>query len=86
MHQIIRAHVEAFKNTYSLNIESDKALEKFVNYSIFRNFSLDNISPDDLSYEGDDPGIDGVFFFLEDMYISSVEELEETVKKQEEGY
>lgn len=82
MHQIIRAHVEAFKNTYSLNIESDKALEKFVNYSIFRNFSLDNISPDDLSYEGDDPGIDGVFFFLEDMYISSVEELEETVKNK----
>jgi hypothetical protein len=33
----------------------------------------------ELIYEGDDPGIDGVMTFIDDMYVSSVEEVEEAM-------
>ena len=38
------------------------------------------MSPNDLVYEGDDPGLDGVMIFLDDQYVSSPEEIDLILK------
>lgn len=42
----------------------------------------ENVDPSELTYTGADPGIDGVMIFIDDVYVSSVEEAEESFKKK----
>lgn len=80
MHKVVKAHLNGFQARHSISDDDSKQFEAFVNYSIFRSFCAENVDPKDLVYEGDDPGIDGVMVFIDDTYVSSVEEVAEAFK------
>lgn len=77
MHRVVQSHLSDFKNKHSIDRDESKSFEAFVNYAAFRTLSAEAIDPNDLIYDGDDPGIDGVMVFLDDAYISSPEEVED---------
>lgn len=77
MHRVVKSHLDDFIEKFSVNLPDSRAFEAFVAYSAFRKLSADNIDPKDLIYEGDDPGIDGLSIFLDDSYVSSVDEVAE---------
>ncbi len=78
MHAVVTAHLNSFSEKFGIVADRDKVLEAFAAYSILREFSSDQVNPSDLTYEGDDPGIDSILIFIDDTYISSVEEVSET--------
>lgn len=80
MHRVVKSHLDDFENKYSVSDQESKQFEAFLNYAIFRSQSAANIEPRELVFEGDDPGIDGVMIFIDDSYVSSVEEVEEVMK------
>lgn len=75
MHRVVKSHLADFSDKFTIKLPEDRAFEAFLNYSAFRGISADGISPVDLIYDGDDPGIDGVMMFLDDSYVSSPEEV-----------
>jgi hypothetical protein len=77
MHRVVKAHVADFQGKFSIVGEESKQFEAFVNYAIFRSFCAKNVDPKDLVYDGDDPGIDGVMIFVDDVYVSSIEEVDD---------
>ncbi|MFP2872596.1 AIPR family protein [Acetobacter tropicalis] len=77
MHRIVKSHLDDFKEQYSITGTEDRIFESFLNFSIFRKFCLNNIDPNVLRYDGEDPGIDGVMIFIGDEYVSSPEEVQE---------
>lgn len=81
MHRVVRSHLVDFKRRFNITQCDDKSFEAFVNYSVLRSYSEDHVAPEDLIYDGDDPGIDGVMFFVDGAYISSVDELEDVINK-----
>jgi hypothetical protein len=81
VHRVIQQHLKDFQNRFELHNAQSKDFESFVNYCLLRTCSGDAISPDSLSYEGEDPGIDGMMFFVNDAYVSSVDELSDVFKK-----
>ncbi|SHO66572.1 AIPR protein [Pseudoxanthobacter soli DSM 19599] len=80
MHRVVRAHLDDFQVKHAVSDNQSKQFEAFLNYAIFRTHCAENIEPRDLVYEGDDPGIDGVMIFVDDSYVSSVEEVEEALR------
>ncbi|MGR3715144.1 MAG: AIPR family protein [Thermohalobaculum sp.] len=76
MHLVVKSHFENFLQKFPTSHEETKAFEAFVNYCLFNKFSSDSVNPYDLIYDGDDPGIDGVMIFADDIYISSVDEVD----------
>lgn len=80
MHRVISGQLKSFNEKFEINEVDTKSLEAFVNYILLREMTADNVSPSDLIYEGDDPGIDGVMIFLDDQYVSSPEEIEVNLK------
>lgn len=76
MHRVVKSHLDDFQKKHSVSDQESKQFEAFVNYVIFRNHCAENIEPRDLVYDGDDPGIDGVLIFIDDSYVSSIEEIE----------
>jgi hypothetical protein len=81
MHRVVQSHLVDFKRRFGITRPDDKSFEAFVNYSVLRSYSEDQVAPEDLIYDGDDPGIDGVMFFVDGAYISSVDELEDELNK-----
>lgn len=77
MHRIAKHHMSDFANQFEVSGDESKKFEAFVNYSIFQNFCFDSIDPDDLVYDGPDPGIDGFMTFVDGAYVSSVEEVDD---------
>lgn len=77
MHRVVQAHVRDFNKSHSVSDDEATAFEAFVSYSVLRSFSSDVVSPADLIYDGDDPGIDGLLFIVDDIYVSSVDEIED---------
>lgn len=77
MHRVVEAHLADFQKKYDVSSDETKQFEAFLNYVIFQLHSADNIDPNDLIYDGDDPGIDGVMIFVDDQYVSSVDEVDE---------
>lgn len=77
VHRVVQSHLKDFCSKYSITKDEAKSFEAFVNYSAFRELCAESIDPSDLIYEGDDPGIDGVMIFLDDVYVSSSEEVED---------
>jgi hypothetical protein len=43
--------------------------------AVFRTHSAENVDPRDLVYDGDDPGIDGAMIFIDDAFVSLVDEV-----------
>lgn len=82
MHRVVQSHLQDFASQYGLELEQSKLFEAFTNYTSFRIFCADSVDPRDLVYEGDDPGIDGVMIFLDDAYMSTVEEVDEFFKNK----
>ena len=80
MHRVAKAHLEDFVTKYDVDGKETKQFETFLNYVIFRTHSAENVDPRDLVYDRDDPGIDGVMIFIDYAYVSSVDEVEETMK------
>lgn len=79
MHRVVKSHLDDFEKKHAVSDQEAKQFEAFVNYAIFRSHCAENIEPRTLVYEGDDPGIDGVMIFIDDSYVSSVEEVEEAM-------
>lgn len=79
MHRVVKAHLDDFNKKFSIEMSQDRAFEAFVSYGIIRSFSSDNVTPSELIYDGDDPGIDSVLIFIDDQYVSSEEEVEATL-------
>jgi hypothetical protein len=79
MHRVVQAHLSDFLSKFPVSNDESKQFEAFVNFAIFRSLCADNIDPKDLVYDGDDPGIDGVMIFVDDTYVSSAEEVEESL-------
>ena len=77
MHRVVKSHLDDFEKKYSVSENESKQFEAFVNYAIFRSHCAGTIEPRELVYEGDDPGIDGLMIFIDDTYVSSVEEVED---------
>lgn len=82
MHRVVKSHLSDFEKKYMVSDQESKQFEAFLNYVIFRSRSAVNIEPRELVFEGDDPGIDGAMIFIDDSYISSVEEVEEVIKER----
>lgn len=76
MHLVVRSHLADFANKFSVSDIQSKQFEAFLNYVIFRSHSAETIDPASLVYDGDDPGVDGVMVFIDDSYVSSVDEVE----------
>lgn len=77
MHRVVKSHLDDFCGRYSVEHSESKAFEAFVNFSSFRSLCAEAVDPNDLIYDGDDPGIDGVMIFLDDVYVSSSDEVED---------
>ncbi|WP_375276130.1 AIPR family protein [Methylorubrum thiocyanatum] len=75
MHRVVRNHLTAFEKKFSLDEDQSENFEAFVNFAVFKAMSSDNVDPNNLIYDGADPGIDGVMVFIEDTYVSSEEEV-----------
>ncbi|MPR12025.1 AIPR family protein [Microvirga tunisiensis] len=82
MHRVVRSHVDDFSKRFQIEGDISKRFEAFLNYSVLRSYSADAVNPSELVYEGDDPGIDGVLFFIDDVYVSSVDEIDELLKNR----
>ena len=79
MHRVVKAHLKDFEKRYSVSDKEAKQFEGFLNYVVLRTHSGENVEPRELIYDGDDPGIDGVMIFIDDMYVSSVEEVDDAM-------
>jgi hypothetical protein len=77
MHKVVQNHLADFAAKYSVEKAVSKQFEAFVNYTVFRTLCAESVDPNDLIYEGDDPGIDGVMIFVDDVYVSSADEVED---------
>ncbi|OZE89828.1 hypothetical protein CH298_12520 [Rhodococcoides fascians] len=80
VHRVVKAHLTDFVSKFDVAGDQSKQFEAFVNYSIFRRFCGDQVDPDSLVYDGEDPGIDGFMSFVEDSYVESVDEVEDALK------
>lgn len=77
MHRVVKSHLKDFSEKYSVGWDEAKAFEAFVNYGALRTLCAEAVDPKDLVYEGDDPGIDGVMVLLDDVFVSSSEEVDD---------
>jgi hypothetical protein len=77
MHKVVQNHLADFSEKYSVEKVISKQFEAFVNYTVFRTLCAEAVDPNDLVYEGDDPGIDGVMIFVDDVFVSSADEVDE---------
>lgn len=75
MHRVVKSHLNDFSGKYSIHGDEAKQFEAFVNFAAFRSLCAEAIDPSDLIYTGDDPGIDGVMVFLDDVFVSSSDEV-----------
>ena len=77
MHRVVKSHLKDFSEKYSIEWGESKSFEAFVNYGALRSLCAEAVDPKDLVYEGDDPGIDGAMIFLDDVFVSSSEEVDD---------
>jgi len=82
VHIVTQRFLDNFVENHGLRFDVSKNFEAFINYIIFRRYSSQIISPSELVYEGDDPGIDGVMIFLDDEPVSTSEEIDDYLKNR----
>ena len=82
MHIVTQRFLDNFVENHGLRFDVSKNFEAFINYIIFRRYSSQIVSPAELVYEGDDPGIDGVMIFLDDEPVSTSEEIDDYLKNR----
>lgn len=86
MHRVVRQHVEDFSKRFETAPSESKAFEAFVNYITLRKHSADEVTPQQLIYEGADPGIDGFSVVVDDSYVGTVEELDEVLQRSKREF
>lgn len=79
MHRVVKSHLADFEKKHPVSDHEPKQFEAFLNYAVFRTYCAENVEPRDLIYDGADPGIDGVMIFIDDSYVSSIEEVDEAM-------
>ena len=79
MHLVIEQHLADFQARFALELDQPKLFEAFTAYCALRLVSADHVDPTSLIYEGADPGIDSILFFVDDSYVSSVDEFEDII-------
>jgi hypothetical protein len=82
MHRVVKSHLNDFQNKFSVSTQESRQFEAFLNYVIFRGHCAEAVDPGTLIYDGDDPGVDGVMIFIDDAYVSSVEEVVEAMSNR----
>jgi hypothetical protein len=75
MHRVVQNHLAEFCRKFSIELDISKQFEAFVNFAAYRTLCAEPVDPKDLIYEGNDPGIDGVMIFLDDVFVSSSDEV-----------
>lgn len=80
MHRVVKSHLADFQAKFAVSNQESRQFEAFLNYVIFRGHCAEAIDPSTLIYDGDDPGVDGVMIFIDDSYVSSIEEVIEAMK------
>ncbi len=73
MHRVLQSHVNEFKTTHSLEMKDAELFEAFGAYTLASLYSCDAVEPENLIYEGPDPGIDSVMFFANERCIITKE-------------
>ncbi len=84
MHRVVKSHLNDFVKQYSVTDQEPKQFEAFLNYVVLRQHCAEHIDPRELVYAGDDPGLDGVMVFVNDAYVSSVEEVEDAMSDRKQ--
>ncbi|WP_374015566.1 AIPR family protein [Phaeobacter sp. A36a-5a] len=80
MHLVVKSHLKNYRQQYPNTYDDPTLFEAFVNFIALRKLSSDNVEPEDLIFEGDDSGVDGVLIVVDDAYVSTKEELIATLK------
>lgn len=74
MHRVIRSHFDNFVQRESLTFSESKNFEAFSAYCIAKSFTFDQVKPESLIYDGDEPGIDAAFFICDEAIVTSIDE------------
>lgn len=65
MHLVTKSYFDTFAAEYEFESGSSKSFEAFANFCVANKYADDEFAPEDLIYEGDDPGIDGAMLFVD---------------------
>ena len=79
MHRVVKQHMTDFSKQFPMALDESKLFEAFGAYCVLRRHTFDDPNPNDLIYEGEDPGIDSIMILVDDYFVSSVEEFEESI-------
>ncbi|WP_156334071.1 MULTISPECIES: AIPR family protein [unclassified Shinella] len=86
MHRVIKNHFDNFVKKYNLSHSESKNFEAFSAYCIAKHFTFDNINPETLTYDGDEPGIDSAFFICDEAIITSKDEINSLFEKKKNNH
>lgn len=75
MHLVTKSYFDAFCEEYNFAKGDTKSFEAFCNFCAANFFSDDDLNPEDLVYDGADPGVDGALLFVDGRAIYTVDEL-----------
>ncbi|HMQ94173.1 MAG TPA: AIPR family protein [Amaricoccus sp.] len=75
MHLVTKSYFDAFCEEYNFAKGETKSFEAFCNFCAANFLSDDDLNPEDLIYEGADPGIDCALLFVDGRAIFTVDEL-----------
>ncbi len=75
MHRIVKAHLESFVSSFSLNADDEaKQFEKFAAYSVISNRFSGSFDLDDVVTGDGDEGIDGIAVVIDEEITASIED------------
>ncbi|CDZ38622.1 AIPR protein [Neorhizobium galegae bv. officinalis] len=86
MHRVIKNHFDNFVKKYNLAHTESMNFEAFSAYCIAKHFTFDNVNPEALVYEGDEPGIDSAFFICDEAIITSIDEINALFEKKKNNH
>jgi len=76
LHRVLESHLAAFKELHELTFEESKLFESFTAFTLAGIYSFDELEPETLVFDGDEPGIDAFLVFINDKCITTLEEAE----------
>lgn len=77
MHRIVKAHLESFVSSFSLEADDEaKQFEKFAAYTVISNRFSGSFDLDDVVTGDGDEGIDGIAIVIDEVITASIEDAE----------
>jgi len=86
MHRVIKNHFDNFVKKYNLTHNESKNFEAFSSYCIAKHYTFDNVNPETLIYDGDEPGIDSAFFICDESIVTSLDEINALFDKKKNNH